>query len=73
MDRRVDEHCLHCHLTSSCSFRPKDKEMVREGENKSKMGGKEIKWDLRKKRRKEREMSGQVMHGERVGKGKGEG
>ena len=37
------------------------------------MRGKEIKLDLREKRRKERKMSGQVMHGEGAGKGEGEG
>lgn len=73
IDRWVDEHCLNCHHISSCYFQPNDKELVREGENKGKMGGKEIKWGLRGKRRKEREMSGQVMHGGRFGKGKGEG
>ncbi len=73
IDRWLDEHCLDCHHISSCYFQPKDKEMVRGEKNKGKMGGKKIKWDLREKRRKEREMSGQVMHGKRVGKGKGEG
>lgn len=37
------------------------------------MRGWEIKWELEEKRREEKEMSGQVMHGERAGKGKGEG
>lgn len=55
IDRWVDEHCLNWHHISSCYFQPNDKELVREGENKGKMGGKEIKWGLRGKRRKERE------------------
>lgn len=69
----VDEHFVDCQHTGTCRFQPRDKD----GRWKEKINvgwggrGDEVGFRREKKEKEKREMSGQVMHGERVGKGKG--